>query len=97
VVIGGGYIKFAGVCCGSPENHRITRLSHKVETEDRLGYQAKTGLTGLGSQGAESFEAEDTCWDRKACVEATRSAVAGHPSEGATKTNWQSALGGHVS
>jgi hypothetical protein len=24
--------------------------------------------------------------DRKACVEATRSAVAGHPSDGATKT-----------
>jgi hypothetical protein len=40
---------------------------------------------------------EDTCWDRKACVEATRSAVAGHPSDGATKTNSQCALGGRVS
>jgi hypothetical protein len=57
----------------------------------------RTGLTGLGSQGAESFEAEDTRWDRKACVEATQSAVAGHPSDGATRTNSQSALGGRVS
>jgi hypothetical protein len=24
-----------GVCVGSPENHRVTRLSHKTETEDR--------------------------------------------------------------
>jgi hypothetical protein len=34
--------------------------------------------------------------DLKICVEATRSAVAGHPSDGATKTNSQSALGGSV-
>jgi hypothetical protein len=54
----------------------------------------KTGLTGLGSQGAGSFEAEDTHRDRKACVEATRSAVAGHPSDVSTKTNSQSALVG---
>jgi hypothetical protein len=25
-----------GVCGGSPENHRVTRLSHKAETEDRV-------------------------------------------------------------
>jgi hypothetical protein len=43
------------------------------------------------------FEAEDTRRDRKASVEATRSAVAGHPSDGVMKTNSQSALGGHVS
>jgi hypothetical protein len=24
-----------GVCGGSPENHLVTRLSHKVEAEDR--------------------------------------------------------------
>jgi hypothetical protein len=23
-----------GVCSGSPENHRVTRLSHKTEAED---------------------------------------------------------------
>jgi hypothetical protein len=50
----------------------------------------------LGSQGAGSFEAEDRGLDRKACVEATRGAVAGHPSDGAVKTNSQSALGGLV-
>jgi hypothetical protein len=54
-------------------------------------------MTSLGSQGAGSFVAEDTRWDGKACVEATRSAVAGHPSDGATKTNSQSALGERVS
>jgi hypothetical protein len=94
-----------GVCGGSPENHRVTRLSHKAEAEDRAWLSGqnrpdrfcRTGLTGLGSQGAGSFEAEDTRGDRKACVEATRSAVAGHPSDGATKTNSQSALGGRVS
>jgi hypothetical protein len=53
-------------------------------------------MTGLGLQGAGSFEAKDTRWDHRACVEATRSAVAGHPSNGATKTNSQSALGGCV-
>jgi tRNA(Ile2) C34 agmatinyltransferase TiaS len=52
----------------------------------------RTGLTGLGSQGAGCFKAEDTRRDRKACVEATRSAVAGHSSDGATKTNYQCAL-----
>jgi hypothetical protein len=51
----------------------------------------------LGSQGAGSFEAEDTRRDRKACVEATQGAVAGHPSDGAMKTNFQSALVGLVS
>jgi hypothetical protein len=61
------------------------------------GCQAKTGLTGLGSQGVRSFVAENTRRDRKACVEATRSAVAGHLSNGATKTNSQSALGVRVS
>jgi hypothetical protein len=39
---------------------------------------------------------EDTRLDRKACVEARRSAVAGHPSDGGTKTNSQTAHGGRV-
>jgi hypothetical protein len=27
--------QFRGVCGGSPENHRVTRLSHKAEAKDR--------------------------------------------------------------
>jgi hypothetical protein len=72
-------------------------LAEATSSSRGLRGLAKTGLTDLGSQGAGSFEAEDTRRDRKACVEATRSAVAGHPSDGSTKTNSQSALGGRVS
>jgi hypothetical protein len=83
-----------GVCGGSPENHRVTRLSHKAEAEDWAWLSGQNRPVG---QGTGSFEAEDTRRDRKACVEATRSAVAGHPNDGATKTSSQSALGGRVS
>jgi hypothetical protein len=61
---------------------------------NRAWLSGQNHLTGLGSQGAGSFEAEDTHRGRKSCVEATQGAVAGHPSNGATKTNSQSALGG---
>jgi hypothetical protein len=54
-------------------------------------------MTGLGSQGAGSFEAEDTRRDRKACVEATRSAIAGHPSDGENLKTSKTALEGLVS
>jgi hypothetical protein len=33
-----------------------------------------------------TFEAEDTRWDRKACVEAKQGAVVGHPPDCATTT-----------
>jgi hypothetical protein len=45
----------------------------------------------------EIFEAEDTRRDRKACIEAKQVSIAGHPSDGVTKTISQSALGGRVS
>jgi hypothetical protein len=104
VVIGGGYIKFEGFAV---VHQKITGLLGRA-TKPRLktgrGCLAKTSrtglenrLTGLGSQGTGSFEAEYTRQDRKACVEATRSAVAGHLSDGATKTNSQNALGKRVS
>jgi hypothetical protein len=54
-------------------------------------------MTGLGSQSAGSFEAEDTRQDRKACVEATRSAVAGHLSDGENLKTSKTALEGLVS
>jgi hypothetical protein len=43
------------------------------------------------------FEAEDTYWDCKACIEAKQVAVAGHPSDGAMTKTFDFALKGHVS
>jgi hypothetical protein len=54
------------VCGGSPKNHRVTRLSHKAEAKTGRGCLAETGLTGLGLQGAGSFEAKGMHRDRKA-------------------------------
>jgi hypothetical protein len=54
-------------------------------------------LTGLGSLGARSFEAEDTCRDRKACVEAKQGAIVGHPSDGENLNNSKTALEGLLS
>jgi hypothetical protein len=44
-----------------------------------------------------SFEAEDTCRDRKACVEAKQVAVVGHPSDGENLKSFKFTLEGHVS
>jgi hypothetical protein len=43
------------------------------------------------------FEAEDTCRDCKACIEAKQVAVAGHPSDGAMTKTSKTALEGLVS
>jgi hypothetical protein len=43
------------------------------------------------------FEAEDTRWDRKACIEAKQVAVAGHPSDGENLKTSKFALEGLVS
>jgi hypothetical protein len=43
------------------------------------------------------FKAEDTHWDRMACVEATQGAVAGHPSDGENLKTSKTALVGLVS
>jgi hypothetical protein len=51
----------------------------------------------LGSLGAGSFEAEDTRRDRKACVEAKQSAVAGHSSVGENLKTSKTAREGLVS
>jgi hypothetical protein len=89
VVIGGGYIKFAGFAVVHQKITRLIDWATKLRPKTGRGCLAKTGLTGLGSQGAGSFEAEDTRQDRKASVEATRSAVTGHSSDGPMKTNSQ--------
>jgi hypothetical protein len=43
------------------------------------------------------FEAEDTRWDRKACIKAKQVAVAGHPSDGAMTKTSKTTLEGLVS
>jgi hypothetical protein len=43
------------------------------------------------------FEAENTRWDLKACVEAKQVAVAGHPSDGAITKIFDFTLERHVS
>jgi hypothetical protein len=54
------------------------------------------GLTALVA-GARCFEAEDTCRDRKACIEAKQVAVAGHPSDEENLNTSKFALEGLVS
>jgi hypothetical protein len=63
-----------------------------------------TGLTGEDHQSdrcattqSRDLEAEDTRWDRKACLEAKQVAVAGHPSDGAMRKISDFSLEGHVS
>jgi hypothetical protein len=78
VVIGGGYIKFVGFAVVHKKITGLLRRDTKPRPKTGRGCLAETGLTGLenrsdqfGSQGVGSFEAKDTCRDRKACVEAT--------------------------
>jgi hypothetical protein len=66
-----------GVCGGSPENHRVTRLSHKAEAEDRawlssqnradwfgvaVGRKLRGGGHASGSQGLRRGYAKCGCW-----------------------------------
>jgi hypothetical protein len=68
-----------GVSSGSPENHLVPWLIHKAKTEEQKTevQQHQTGLTGeehrsdrCATTQSGDFEAEDTCRDRKACIEA---------------------------
>jgi hypothetical protein len=66
--------------------------------------QLQTGLTGEEHQSdwcamtqSGIFEAEDTRWDRKACVETKKVAVTGHPSDGENLKTPKTALEGLVS
>jgi hypothetical protein len=63
-----------------------------------------TGLTGeehrsdrCATTQSGDFEVEDTCRDRKACVEAKQVAVVEHSSDGAMIKISDFALEGHVS
>jgi hypothetical protein len=65
--------------------------------------QCETGLTGgyrsdrCATTQPGIFEAEDTRWDRKTCVEATQGAVTGHSSDGKDMKTSRTALEGLVS
>jgi hypothetical protein len=48
-----------GVCSGSPENHRVTRLSHKAEAEDRAWLSGQNRPARFG-------EPVRPVWGRKA-------------------------------
>jgi hypothetical protein len=39
-----------GVCGGSPENHRVTRLSHKAKAEDRAWLSGQNRTNRFGEQ-----------------------------------------------
>jgi hypothetical protein len=81
-------------------------LIHKAKIEELKTemQQLQTGLTGDKHRSnrcaitqSGDFEAEYTCRDRKACVEAKQVAVAGHPSDGAMTKISDFSLEGHVS
>jgi hypothetical protein len=68
-----------GVSSGSLENHWVPWLIHKAKIEEPKTelQQLQTGLTGeehrsdhCATTQSGDFEAEDTRWDCKACVEA---------------------------
>jgi hypothetical protein len=70
------------VSSGSPENYWVPLLIHKAKTEEPKMRCSSIGPGGTSLTGDEhrsnrcattqfgDFEAEDTRWDRKACVEA---------------------------
>jgi hypothetical protein len=57
-----------GVCGGSPQNRRVTWLSHKIKTGGSVG---RDGIRAC----REASMSADTWRDRKACVGRTRTAA----------------------
>jgi hypothetical protein len=66
-------------------------------TRKPLGYSVELQNRGRRPLPLGSFEAEDTCRDRKACVEAKQVAVTGHPSDEENLTTSKFSLEGLVS
>jgi hypothetical protein len=63
-----------GVCGGSPQNRRVTWLSHKTKTG------GSTGGDGIRVH-REALMPADTWWDRRACVGRTRTAATVWPCD----------------
>jgi hypothetical protein len=56
-----------GVCGGSPQNRRVTWLSHKIKTG------GSAGEDGIQARQEASMPA-DMWWDRRACIGRTQTA-----------------------
>jgi hypothetical protein len=100
-----------GVCSGSPENHWVTRLSHKTEAEDsmrRCGHPGRFNRLGgvVSPSGRSDHPGRSRCEasKRRTHVRITmlasslsKVAVAGHLSNGRNLDTSEIALEGHVS
>jgi hypothetical protein len=104
VVIGGGYINFTGFAVVHQKTIGLLGWTTKPRPKTGHGYQAKTGLTGLenrsdrfGVAGRRKLRGGGHASGSQGLRRGYAKWGAGHPSDGATKTNSQSALGGRVS
>jgi hypothetical protein len=99
VAIGGGYTEFAGFAVV----HQKTTVGSLVDpqSQDRRTEDGAAAAPDRSEQCATTqsgiFEAEDTRWDRKACVQAKQVAVAGHLSDGENLKTSKTTLEGLVS
>jgi hypothetical protein len=72
------------VVCPQNIEGRLLGLGLKTKSEDPTRRRRDPGVSG-------SFEAEDTRWDRMACVGRTRGAAKAWPSDGKTHKHYISA------
>jgi hypothetical protein len=100
--LAGFHTKSAGFAVVHHKTTRFLGWATKQRTKTEA-LQHQVGLTGeehrsdrCAPWAFEDFEAEDTHWDHKACIEAKQGAVAGHPSDGAMMRSSQSALRGRL-
>jgi hypothetical protein len=82
---------------GSPENHRVTRLSHKAEAEDRAWLSGQNCPDRFGVARRRKLRGGGHTSGSQGVRRGYAKCVARHPSDGAMKTNSQSAHGGRVS
>jgi hypothetical protein len=93
-----------GVCSGSPENHWVTRLSHKTEVEDsmrRSGHPGRSAQEGRldrpGRSRQEASKRRTRVTIARLASRLSKVAVARHPSDGENLKTSKFSLEGHVS
>jgi hypothetical protein len=79
-----------------PLGSLVDPKSQDLRTEDGAAAAPDRSDRCATTQSGD-FEADDTCRDRMACVEATQGAVTGHPSDGEDMKTSKSTLEGLVS